>query len=58
MNAEGKRIAKITYAPDFVYVEDGAKIYEDVKGVETAAFKIKRKLFEKRYGCVIRIVKA
>jgi hypothetical protein len=29
---------------------DGRVVVEDVKGVETQAFKIKRKLFEPLYG--------
>ena len=57
-NADGKRRAKITYAPDFSYTEDDKLVFEDVKGVETAVFKSKRKLFEKRYNTVLRIVRA
>ena len=34
----------ITYVADFVYVKDGQTIVEDVKGVRTEAYKIKRKL--------------
>ncbi len=52
-------IRAIKYKPDFEYVETdtGQRVVEDVKGVETAVFKLKRKLFEHRYGIVIRIVK-
>lgn len=41
----------IRYVSDFLIVyADGRVVVEDVKGVETQAFKIKRKLFEERYG--------
>jgi hypothetical protein len=56
----GKKIC--TYIADFAYVEpmptgEPVRIIEDVKGVETPAFKIKRKLFEVLYGIPLRIVK-
>lgn len=57
-NVDGKRRAQITYSPDFEYRLDGKWRYEDVKGVETAVFRIKRKLFEHRYSAAITIVKA
>ena len=41
--------ADIKYKPDFAYTEDGVRIYEDVKGVETEGFRIKSKLW-KKYG--------
>lgn len=37
------------YVADFEYEKDGAHIVEDVKGVKTAAYKIKRKLFRWKY---------
>lgn len=41
----------ITYIADFVYTEvkTGKKVIEDTKGVITDVYKIKKKLFEKRY---------
>jgi Protein of unknown function (DUF1064) len=39
----------ITYVADFLVVRRGLVSVEDVKGVETAAFKLKRKLFESKY---------
>lgn len=42
------------YYADFVYKRNGAQIVEDVKGVKTEVYKIKRKLMLERYG--IRIV--
>ncbi len=56
----GKKIC--TYEADSEYFEpmptgEPIKIVEDVKGFETAAFRIKRKLFEVLYGMPLRIVK-
>lgn len=46
----GKTFRKIEYVADFeVHNLDGSIEVIDVKGVETEAFKIKRKLFEKIY---------
>ena len=40
-----KKVEKaITYKADFVYVRDGQTIVEDVKGMRTEVYKIKRKL--------------
>lgn len=52
-----KRQPAITYTPDFEYVQDGVLVTEDVKGVETEAFRIKRKLFEACYGRGIVLVR-
>lgn len=41
----------VKYVADFLVVwSDGRVTIEDVKGVETQAFKIKRRLFEPLYG--------
>lgn len=45
----GKTYRKIEYIADFMYEEKGKVIVEDVKGMETKEFKIKRKLFEYKY---------
>ena len=43
------------YIADFYYLDkDGKLVVEDVKGVRTEAYKIKRKLMLERYG--IRVV--
>lgn len=45
-DASGKRQRAIRYVADFAYtLPDGRRVVEDVKGVETAVFKLKRKLF-------------
>ena len=55
----GKKHQAINYVADFRYVENGHIIIEDVKGVETAVFKIKKKLLLFKYGrqFIFRIVK-
>jgi hypothetical protein len=46
VNAAGERVRPIEYIADFeVTYADGRKIVYDVKGVETEAFRIKRKMF-------------
>src|SRR5690606_8959455 len=47
---DGKTFRKIEYKADFeiLHLDESIEIV-DVKGFETADFKIKRKLFEKRY---------
>lgn len=36
----------ITYVADFVYIENGKVVIEDVKGFRTDVYKIKRKMME------------
>lgn len=45
----GKIYRKIEYIADFKYIENGKIIVEDVKGIQTDVFKLKHKLFEKKY---------
>ena len=45
----GKTYRKIEYIADFKYTENGKTIVEDVKGMQTDVFKLKHKLFEKKY---------
>lgn len=46
----GKTIRSITYKADFeVLHKDGSVEVIDVKGIQTETFKIKAKMFEKRY---------
>ena len=45
----GKTYRKIEYVADFRYAENGKTIVEDVKGLRTDVFKIKHKLFERKY---------
>ena len=45
----GKAYRKIEYVADFMYKQDGKLIVEDVKGIKTDVYKLKQKLFEKKY---------
>lgn len=49
---EGKAVRKIEYVADFLYrdLSTCELIVEDVKGVKTDVYKLKKKLFLKRYG--------
>lgn len=47
----GKTIRKIEYIADFRYIDEkGNTIVEDVKGMKTEVYKIKKKIFLKIYG--------
>lgn len=39
----------IIYRADFLYQKDGETVVEDVKGMKTAVYQIKKKMFLKRY---------
>lgn len=45
-----------TYIADFKYIRGGVEIIEDVKGLETDLFKLKKKLVEAIYGIEITVV--
>ena len=51
---EGERA--VTYIADFVYNDKktGTTIVEDCKGYKTDVYKLKRKLFQYRYGIKIK----
>ena len=54
----GKSYRKIEYVADFMYLQDGKYIVEDVKGIQTDVFKLKHKIFEKLYPDLeLRIIK-
>lgn len=53
----GKVLEKeCSYIADFAYIQDGAYVVEDTKGVRTEVYKIKRKLMLERYGIQIKEV--
>lgn len=54
LREDGTEIAVAKYIADFRYVRDGKLVIEDVKGVKTPVYKLKKKLIEARYG--IRIL--
>ena len=54
----GKSYQAIKYIADFVYEENGRTVVEDTKGMQTDVFKIKHKLFEKKYPDLeLRLIK-
>lgn len=53
-DADGKHYRPVYYVADFVYREDGREVVEDVKGVRTDVYRIKSKLFARRYGVSIK----
>ena len=57
-DAKGKVIErKMTYIADFVYKDkDGKRVVEDVKGMRTEVYKLKRKLMLYVHGIQIREV--
>lgn len=54
LREDGTEIRVAKYIADFRYVRDGKTVIEDVKGVRTPVYKLKKKLIEARYG--IRIL--
>lgn len=56
--ADAKRTKPaIRYVADFVYVEKGVEVIEDVKGVLTTEFKLKRHLMKALLGLEVRVIK-
>lgn len=52
-DVDGKHYRPVFYVADFVYMEDGKEVVEDVKGMKTDVYRLKSKLFARRYGrCV------
>ena len=53
-DVDGRHYRPVFYVADFVYVEDGKEVVEDVKGMRTDTYRLKSKLFARRYGKVIK----
>lgn len=53
-DVDGRHYRPVFYVADFVYVEDGKEVVEDVKGMRTDVYRLKSKLFAKRYGMSIK----
>lgn len=53
-DVDGRHYRPVYYVADFVYVEDGKEVIEDVKGMRTDVYKIKSKLFARRYGMNVK----
>lgn len=56
LSVNGQLVCK--YVADFVYIdEDGQEVVEDVKGVATEVYRLKKKLMRAVHGVDIREVK-
>lgn len=55
-DADGRHYRPVYYVADFVYVdkETGKEVVEDVKGMRTDVYRLKSKLFARRYGVSIK----
>lgn len=54
-DVDGKHYRPVFYVADFVYVDEtGKTVVEDVKGMRTDVYRLKSKLFARRYGMSIR----
>lgn len=55
-DVDGKHYRPVYYVADFVYVnkETGKEVVEDVKGMRTDVYRLKSKLFARRYGMGIK----
>ena len=54
-NCDGKHFRGIYYVVDFTYTDaDGNIVWEDVKGMKTSVYLIKRKLVAYRYQKIIK----
>lgn len=51
---QGRKKPALRYIADFYYIENGREIVEDVKGVLTAVYKIKRHLMKTVHGIDIK----
>lgn len=54
----GRKIRPVLYVGDFRYVENGQVVVEDVKGHETAVWRLKQKWFWNRFPEIeLRVVR-
>lgn len=52
----GQRICR--YEADFAYTEDGQRVVEDVKGVRTPVYRLKKRWVEAEYGITVTEIPA
>lgn len=55
-DVNGRHYRPVYYVADFVYLdrETGKEVVEDVKGMRTDVYRLKSKLFARRYGMSIK----
>lgn len=44
----------VKYVADFVYIENGQTVVEDVKGFKTGVYKLKKRIMAELFGIVIK----
>lgn len=49
----GERVRAMRYRADFTYTREGERIVEDVKGIKTKDYQMKKKLMMDKYGISI-----
>ena len=52
----GKKHREINYIADFSYIADEGQVIEDVKGVKTKEYQLKKKMFLKKYDFIFKEV--
>lgn len=52
----GRTHPAVRYKADFTYVEDGRYVVEDVKGMITPVYRLKRRLMLEKYGIEVQEV--
>ncbi len=48
-DTQGRKYRPITYIADFGYTDGSSRVVEDVKGMRTEVYRIKKKLFIHKY---------
>jgi len=48
---------KVTITIDFSYIEDGAQIYEDAKGMMMRDFRVKLAWLKEKHGIEVRLIR-
>ena len=56
--SDGRKHRDVVYKADFVYLDNGQIVVEDVKGFRTEAYRIKRELMKAVHHIEIREVRA
>ncbi len=52
-DGQGTRHRAVAYVGDFYFIREGKRVVVEVKGVETAAYKVKAKMFRAKYPDII-----
>lgn len=55
-DSEGKAVRAVAYVADFVYLDKGKTVVEDVKGMSTPVYRLKARLMKHVHGVEIREV--